>query len=79
MYSDGIEQKMYELRDKAIIRLIDLTSEEIKLQNRINEIRSEKKRKEIRDKMEYIAESIEKNRDIVFHVADLDKEYQLEQ
>lgn len=73
------EDRLFELRDKAIIRIIDLTSKQLTLQNRLDEARNPKRIQEYQDEIDYVKVSIERNRDIIFHVANLDKEYCLEQ
>lgn len=75
----AIEEKLLKLRDKAQVRNIDLTSQLIRLQIRLTQCQSEKLIKEYKDQIDYVLDSIRVNRDIIFKVADLDKDYQLEQ
>ncbi len=75
----AIEEKLLKLRDRAQVRNIDLTSQLIRLQIRLTQCQSEKLIKEYKDQIDYVLDSIRVNRDIIFKVADLDKDYQLEQ
>lgn len=75
----AIEEKLLTLRDRAIVRNIDLTSQLIKLKIRLSQCQSEKLQKKYQEQIDYVSDSIRVNRDIIFKVADLDKDYQLEQ
>jgi DNA-binding protein H-NS len=75
----AIEDKMYRIRDMAMIRNIELTSKVLRLKNRLDNARSPKQIDKYTDEIEYVESSIESNREIIFKVADLDKDYQLEQ
>lgn len=72
-------EDLNKFRNKAMIRIIDLTSEKITILNDLKNTRSEKKIDELNQKLLTIENSIRNNRNIIFNIGDMDKEISLEQ